>query len=102
MQLATLKCTMSIVTGTEETADDGVSIPIMQNFKALEENEELLVFDEALMEPVVSIEKGWRQVKRQRPGYLGIHKMTEMFGRGKPKNGVSSRGKGRYAKLVCL
>ena len=46
MQHATLKCTTSIVTGTEEPADDVGSIPILQNFKAVEENEELLVLDE--------------------------------------------------------
>ena len=83
MQLATLNCTMSVATGTEETADDGVLIPILQNFKALEENEELLVFDEAHMESVISIEKRWRQVKRRQPGYLDIHRLSAMVGRGR-------------------
>ena len=82
MQLATLKCTMSVATG-KETADDGVSIPILQNFKALEENEELLVFDEAHMEPVISIEKAWGRVKRRQPGYLDIHRLDRMVGRGR-------------------
>ena len=67
----------------EETADDGVSIPILQNFKALEENEELLVFDEAHMEPVISIGKTWRPVKRRQPGYLDIHRLDRMVGRGR-------------------
>ena len=92
MQFATLKCTMSVATGNE-TADGGVSIPILQNFKALKKNEELLVFEDACAERILSIKKEWRQIHRRRPGYLDISKMSELVGgKGRSKNNKVYKG----------
>ncbi len=42
---------MSVETGKDETDDDEtVSIPILQNCRALKEGDELLVFKESLVE----------------------------------------------------
>ena len=55
MQHSTLKCTMSIAAGKEETADDAVTIPILQNSKVVKEGEELFVSKERVA-PAGSIE----------------------------------------------
>ena len=56
MELSTFKCTMPIAAGKEETAEDSVQIPILQNIKPLKQGDELIVFREALVQAAVSID----------------------------------------------
>ena len=56
MAMSTIKCTMNCQVGKHEAAEESVSIPILQNTKCIKENEELLVFNEAHVETVVSID----------------------------------------------
>ena len=56
MHVSSLKCTMSIGAGKEETVEEPVMLPCMQNSKAVKEGDELLVFSERVGKPVETIE----------------------------------------------
>ena len=56
MHHSTLKCTLPVQAGKEETGCDAVIIPILQNSKAVKEGDELLVFNGDLVKPIHSIE----------------------------------------------
>ena len=66
MAMSTIKCTMNCQVGKHEAAEESVLIPILQNTKCIKENEELLVFNEALVETTVSIDPK-EQKKRSLP-----------------------------------
>ena len=47
---------MSIAAGKEETNEDSVLIPILQNMKPVKEGDELLTYDGDLVQPTLTIE----------------------------------------------
>ena len=56
MHRSTLKCTMSMTAGKDETSVDAVIIPILQNSKVVKPGDELLVFGDKLVKPAEYIE----------------------------------------------
>ena len=55
MYYSTMKCTMSIAAGKEESAEDAVMIPILQNSRVLNEGDELFTNKEAIEPPKESL-----------------------------------------------
>ena len=56
MHRSTMKSTMAITAGKEETNEEPVLIPILQNTRPLKEGEELLTYDENLVKATHSME----------------------------------------------
>ena len=48
MHYSTMKCTMSFSAGKEESSDEAIVVPIMQNSRTLEEGDELFVYKEEI------------------------------------------------------
>ena len=48
MHYSSMKCTLSLTTGKEDSADEAIVVPIMQNSRTLEEGDELFVYKEEI------------------------------------------------------
>ena len=46
MHLSTMKCTIATGASKEESTDEAITIPILQNSKLIHEGEELFIYDE--------------------------------------------------------
>ena len=70
MRKATIACTMTTAAG-DETANQRVTLPILQNIKALNEGDELVLFVEPLVPtaimPVQKLEPGVRKRSPRNP-----------------------------------
>ena len=73
MQLSQMKCTVSVAAGKDESAEDSIMIPILQNSKVLNEGDELMTYKEAIVPPKESLAPAPKQEaapsasKRARP-----------------------------------
>jgi len=85
MQHSTVKCTMSCTCGKDATADESVSVPILQNTKTLNVGDELLIFREEvqIVETIEPIQAPPR--KRQLPPPTAMKKFA-------PKKKAMKRG----------